>query len=257
MRTYKAAISLLLFPAISFSQASISNCSDDSSIVSAEPLIIDPNVVDHLRDARQCLERLDTDCARAAVEIIDSDGLESDTFGAYSLLVGDIASLDGDFDAAESSYSEASGLPAAHLEIRRGAMTRLAILFLRRGEFQRILANIDSAQCDELTPELGFIEASAHFDLEDYENALTSIETAISAQSDSDMTVPEAWYDVRDAARQGLAGENLFCSEEVPLGSHIPVEQCYTREELRQIAFCERSARARRAVNPTFDCTIR
>ncbi len=259
MKTPNAIVLLLLCPTLGIAQpvGDAAECAPSDSAPPTAPLLIDEAIASALQEARQCLENLDADCAETAIAPLNPDEMQGNARGALGLVAGDIAVVNNDLAAAEREYRDAPADPVMHAQIRRGAATRLGIVYLRRGTLEQLLQHITSLDCDERSAELSFLKASAQFESGDHDNALATINLAIDAQSADGSFVPESWYSVRDASLQSLAGGELFCETETPLGSHIPIEQCYTSEELRQIAACQRTARAQRSINPMVECSIR
>ncbi len=259
MRTQIAVILLSLGPVSGIAQSveNSADCAVSNSAASTEPLVTDEQLVSVLQVARQCLERVDTACAERAIAELNPAEMGPNARGALQLVLGDIGAVDSAFTSAESEYREALASPATHIEIRRAAATRLAILYLRQADYQGLLRHVAALGCDERSAELSYLEASAHFESGDYDNALTKIDLAIGALSADGSAAPESWRSVRDATLQALAGDHLYCETETPLGSNIPVEQCYTREELRQLSACQQTARSQRTVNQTIECRPR
>ncbi len=257
MRTAKLAILFLLGPGLAIAQSADETPECVASDSAAVPLVIDERITSVLREARQCLEYRDANCAETAIASLNPDEMEPNARGALRLVTGDIAVVNDALAAAGSEYQEALADSSMHVQIRRGAATRLAILYLRQQEYERLLQHVAGLDCDERSAELDFLEASAFFESDDYDNALTKIDSAIGTRSADGGIVPEPWSLVRDATLQALTGDNLFCETETPIGSNIPVEQCYTLEELRQISACERSARSQLSVNQTVECRPR
>ena len=258
MRALCAAVLVLWGPVICLAQSATRGmeCAARTAAVSAAPLVAEQAVTDALQEARYCLEIFSSSCAEAAIADLEPQDLDADARGALALVRGDIAVMLGDFTAAEREYTNALEIQELHTRVRQGADARLGILYLRQNQHRRVLQHVAGIDCGDHTTELGFLEASAYFGLGEFDRALETIEAAIELQLAGIGAAPEAWYALHDASLRAIASVELYCETEPPLGSNIPVEQCYTPDELRQIAACQRTARARRSVNPTMDCRL-
>ncbi len=261
MKLSSIAFLLLLGPRLCIAQldplGAESDCADAAATASATPLVIEDSIAGQLIEARSCLQNGDSRCADRAIVELDPESLNDDENGALALLLGDIEALNNNRRRAEREYQAALELPVVHWQIARGATERLAILDVRAGQHEQALQRLESISCGEWSPDLLFLAASAHYGVEQFERSLENVQSAIDSRQVAGGAVPESWFSLRAAAVQRLEGassDELFCQTETPIDSFIPVERCYTAEELRRHAACESSARARQSIGQTIDC---
>ena len=177
-----------------------------------------------------------------------------------ALLRGDIEALGGDRSGAEREYQMALELLVAHPMIERAAVERLAILDVRGGLHEQALRRLEGIGCGEWSPDMLFLVASAQYGVGEYERSVENVQIAIDTRLAAEGPVPEGWFSLRAAAVQqleGVSSDELTCQIETPVGSLIPVERCYTREEMRQNAACEASERALQSIGQIMDCYVR
>ncbi len=259
-----SAFLLLLSPGLCIAQLDPlgvePECVNGSATSSAPSLVIEDSIAGQLIDARLCLQNGDTRCADRAIVELDLESLNNDEQAALALLRGDIEAVKNNRRRAERAYQIALELPAVHLQIERGATERLAILEVRAGQHEQALQRLEGIGCGEWTPELLFLVASAQYGVGQFERSLENAQIAIDSRLAAEGAAPEGWFTLRAATVQRLendSSDDLVCQTETPVGSLIPVERCYTREELRRNAACQSTARTRQAIGQTLDCHIR
>ena len=259
MKTSWVEFALLLAPSLCGAQGTDDPlCPADVLNQAVGSLIVEESIGAALRNARLCLEQQDTGCAAAELEALEGVELSADAEGALALISGDIDTLNNRLLAAQITYERAAESPELHLQIRRGATARLAILYLRQAKYQQILDQLAGLSCDERTSEMSFLEANGDFGVGDYQRALTNVETAIDAETVAGRPVPETWRELRDASVEAMAAiaEGEICVDETPLGSHIPVERCYTVEEFLMTGDCSRTQRSEQTINSIMECRV-
>ena len=261
MKPSSIAFLLLLGPGLCIAQLDPlrvePECINVVAAATAPPLMIGDSIAGQLIEARSCLQYGDARCAQDAIVGLDSESLNDDEKGALALLRGDIEALGGDRFAAEREYQMALELPVVHPLIERGSAERLAILDVRADRHEQALERLEGVACGEWSPDMLFLVASAQYGVEEYERSVENVQIAIDLRLAAEGPVPEGWFSLRAAAAQrleGVSSDELICQIETPVGSLIPVERCYTREELRQTAACETTARARQSIGHTIDC---
>ena len=221
------------------------------------PLVIEDGIAEQFIEARSCLQYGDARCAEDTIERLDPDSLSDDERGALALLRGDIEALGGDRFGAEREYQMALGIPAVHPLIERAAVERLAILDVRGGLHDQALQRLEGLGCGEWSPEMLFLVASAQYGVGEYERSVENVEIAIDTRLAAENPVPPGWFSLRAAAVQqleGVSSDELICQIETPMGSLIPVERCYTREEMQQTSACQSTERARQSIGQIMDC---
>ena len=132
---------------------------------------------------------------------------------------------------------------------------------MRQGRYVFLLRHGSETGCDDRNAEMGFLEASAYFELDDFPNALEAINRALQAQAAAGNIIPETWRSLHAAAREATVPDEILCVTERTVASNIPMEQCYSVEEFREIERlgkinpCSVTARSRRLGVPTIECS--
>ena len=223
--------------------------------------LIDDEIVDMLRNARRCLEILDLVCAEAVIGDLVQDDLDPTALGVFLMVRGDIAALSQDFSAAENDYQNLLAITGLQTQIRQGAVTRLGIVYMRQGRHVLLLRHVSETECDDRSDELAFLEASAYFELDNFTSALGALNRALEVRAVTGGIVPENWRLLQAAIQQATAPDERLCETANTAATIIPIEQCYTAEEFREIEQlgknipCTATARTRRYGIPAIECS--
>ena len=261
MKPPSMAFLLLLGPGVCLAQLDPlgvePDCINVAAASSAPALMIEDSVAGRFIEARSCLQYGDARCAEDAIAGLDPESLNDDEKGALALLRGDIEALGGDRFGSEREYEMALELPVVHPLIERAAVERLAILDVRGGLHEQALQRLEGLECGEWSPDMLFLVASAQYGVEEYERSFENVQIAIDTRLATEGPVPVGWFSLRAAAVQqleGVSSDELICQIETPMGSLIPVERCYTREEMQETSTCQSTARARQSIGQIMDC---